>query len=115
MIIGIQGSKAFYDYAIFLNAMTRLLRKMDSEDTELVFLTAGPHKVNDMIYEFVNVSNWKSRGIKTKVVKMPPKALAERMDSIDEFVYLCLPKEPVSFLVKEAEDHELIPQISRYP
>lgn len=115
MIVGIQGSRNFYDYAVFLNAMHRVLSKLPEGDTELTILSAGPYKVNDMAYEFINVSNWKSRGIKAKVVKMPPKAIAERMIDIDQFVYLCLPKEPESFLVKEAEDHDIIPQVSRYP
>lgn len=114
MIVGIQGSREFYDYAIFLNAMRRVLSKFPEGDKELVILSAGPFKVNDMAYTFINVSDWKSRGIKAKVVKMPPKAIAERMSDIDEFVYFCLPKEPESFLVKEAEDHDIIPQISRY-
>lgn len=114
MIIGMQGSRNFNDYAIFLNAMQRVLSGFKDNDTEVVILTAGPYRVNEMAHEFINVSNWKSRGIKAKVVPMPPKALAERMSSLDEFVYFCLPKEPLSFLVKEAEDHELIPVVFRY-
>jgi len=114
MIIGIHGSKNFNDYAVFLNAMTRVLKYLGDDDKEITIISAGPFKVSDMAYEFINVSNWKSRGIKAKVVKMPPKALAERMADVDEFIYLCLPKEPESFLVKEAEDHEIIPQVFRY-
>lgn len=115
MIVGIQGSRDFQDYAVFLTAMHRILSKFPEGDKEFTILSAGPYKVNDMAYTFINVSNWKSRGIRAKVVKMPPKALIERMVDMDEFVYLCLPKEPESFLVKEAEDHDIIPQISRYP
>jgi hypothetical protein len=120
MIIGMQGSRSFGtrtidDYPVFLSAMLRVLQKFPEGDNEIVILTAGPHRINEMIYEFINVSDWKSRGIKTKVVKMPAKALAERLGSIDEFVYICRPKEPESWLCKEAEDKELVPQISRYP
>lgn len=114
MIVGLQGSRNFNDYAIFLHAMQRVLSDFNSEDTEFVVLTAGPFRINEMAHEFINVSDWKSRGIKAKVVQMPPKALAERMSSLDEFVYLCLPREPESFLVKEAEDNEIIPRVFRY-
>lgn len=114
MIIGIQGSRSFQDYSIFLNGMTRVLNNFNTEDDEFVILSAGPFRVNEMASEFINVSNWKSRGIKAKLVKMPPKAIAERMGSIDDFVYFCLPKEPVSFLVDEAEKFDLIPLVYRF-
>lgn len=114
MLVGLQGSRNFNDYAIFLNAMRRVLAEFQEGDDTFVILSAGPHRINEMAQEFINVSNWKSRGIKAKLVKMPPKAVAERMADIDEFVYLCLPKEPESFLVKEAEDSDIIPKVFRY-
>ena len=114
MIIGIQGSRNFNDYAVFLNAMQRVLNGFEDGDTEFTILSAGPFRINEMAQEFINVSNWKSRGIKAKVVKMPPKAIEERMGSLDTFVYLCNSKEPVSYLVKEADDHDIFPQVFRY-
>lgn len=115
MIIGMQGSRTFYDYAIFLNAMQRILI-IAKEETEIVFLTSGPHRVNDMIMEFTNISerSLKARGIKTKVVKMPAIALKERIHDLDYFVYLCLPKEPVSDLVREAEAKDIEVGVYRY-
>lgn len=116
MIIGIQGSRSFNDYSIFLNAMLRVLQEMKEDDNELVFLSAGPHRVNDMILEFINVSNWNRGGrvIKPKLVRMPVKALEERVYDLDEFVYLSLPKEPETALVKAADDAGLIPRVFRY-
>jgi hypothetical protein len=34
------------------------MQDLEEEDNELVFLSVGPHRVNDMIMEFINVSNW---------------------------------------------------------
>ena len=114
MIVGMQGSRSFDDYSIFLNAMLRVLNSFESGDTEFTILTAGPFRINEMAQEFVNVSDWKSRGIKAKVVKMPAVALTERMGAIDQFVYFCNPKEPLSPLVKEADKHDIFPQVFRY-
>lgn len=116
MIIGIQGSRNFNDYSIFLNAMLRVLQEMKEEDNDIVFFSAGPHKLNNMISEFINVSNWNrgGRNIKPKLVKMPAKAVEERIYDLDEFIYLCLPKEPETPLVKAADDAGIIPRVFRY-
>lgn len=115
MIIGIQGSRNFTDYQIFLRAMGTALYDL-GEDTEITILSAGPYKINDMAMEFVNVSerSLKARGIKARVVKMPPKALKERMHDVNYFVYFSLPKEPVSDLVRHAEDIDIEVGIYRY-
>lgn len=115
MIIGMQGSRNFNDYAIFLNAMTRIMN-IAKEEKEIVFMTAGPHRVNDMLMEFTNVSerSLKARGIKVKVVKMPSVALKERIHDIDYLVYLCLPKEPVSDLIREAQNKDAEVAVYRY-
>lgn len=114
MIIGIQGSRNFSDYSIFLRAMGTVL--YDLEDGELTILSAGPHKVNDMAMEFTNVSerSLKARGIKTKVVKMPAVALKERISDLDYFIYFSLPKETESDLVREANDKDIEVGIYRY-
>jgi len=113
MIVGIQGSRNFKDYTVFLRAMGTALHDL-GEDEEFVIISAGPYKVNEMALEFINVSNWKSRGIKAKVVKMPPAALKERIADLDYFVYFSLPKESESDLVREAQDKDVEVGIYRY-
>lgn len=110
-----QGSRNFNDYNVFLRAMGTALYDLDG-DTEFTILSAGPHRVNEMAMEFVNVSerSLKARGIKAKVVKMPPIALKERIHDLDYFVYFSLPKEPTSDLVKEAEDKDIEVAIYRF-
>jgi hypothetical protein len=83
-------------------------------DEEFTIISAGPYRVNEMALEFINVSNWKSRGIKAKVVKMPPVALKERISDLDYFVYFSLPKESESDLVREAQDKDIEVGIYRY-
>ena len=108
MIVGIQASRNFNDYSVFLRAMGTALYGLN-EDSEFVLLTAGPHKLNDMAMEFVNVSerSLKAKGIKAKVVKMPDKALKERLHDLDSFLYFSLPKETPSSLALEAEAKDL--------
>ena len=113
MIVGIQGSRNFKDYSVFLRAMGTALHGLGN-DEEFTILSAGPYKVNEMALEFINVSNWKSRGIKAKVVKMPPVALKERIHNLDMFVYFSLPKEAETDLVREAQDKDIEVGIYRY-
>lgn len=115
MIVGMHGSKNFNDYQVFLRAMGTALYDLD-EDKEFTILTAGPHRVNEMAMEFINISerSLKARGIKAKVVKMPPIALKERIADLDYFIFFSLPKEPASDLVREAEDKDIEVAIYRY-
>ena len=113
MIVGIQGSRNFNDYTVFLRAMGTALHDLDG-DEEFTIISAGPYRINEMALEFINVSNWKSRGIKAKVVKMPPVALKERIADLDYFVYFSLPKESESDLVREAQDKDVEVGIYRY-
>lgn len=113
MIIGIQGSKNFNDYSVFLFAMRATLQDL-GDDKEFVILSAGPHRVNEMAMEFINVSNWRSRGIKAKVVKMPPLALEERLYDIDRLLYLSLKKESLSDLARGAQDKDIDVRVYRF-
>ena len=116
MIIGIQGSKNFNDYSVFLRAMGTALSSMDKEDKEFTLISAGPSRVNSMGMEFCNVSErtLKAQGIKAKVVKVPVAWFKSNMHNVDYFMYFSLPKEPTSFLVKDAEDLDIEVGIYRY-
>jgi hypothetical protein len=108
MIIGIQGTKNFDDYAVFLRGMGTALSGMDSDDKEIVIFSAGPLNINEFAMEFLNVSNWKARGIKAKLVKFPPSVVKEKMHELDHFLYFSKPKEPYTDLV-EAADAKSVP------
>jgi len=116
MKIGIQGSRNFHDYTIFLRAMGTALSALGDDDESIVFFTAGPYKVNSMVMEFANVSErgLKARGKSVQVVKVSPKWLKSKMGEMNHFVYLSLPKEPLSELVREAEDKDIFVGVYRY-
>ena len=117
MIVGIQGSKNFNDYSVFLRAMGTTLSMLDkSESKELTVMSAGPSKINSFALEFANVSerSLKSRGIKIKIVRVPPTWFKTNMHVINYFMYFSLPKETASDLIREAEDKDIDVGIYRY-
>lgn len=105
MIVGIQGTKAFDDYGIFMVAARSILTALSEEDSSLLILTSGPHNVNDMVTEFFNVSerSLRARGIKVKVVKVPPSAIQQRLFEIDFLIFLSKPKESMTALMQHAK------------
>ena len=116
MIIGVQGTKEFSDYPVFLRAMGVALSSLKENDPYFYIYTAGPSKVNSMVMEFVNISerNMKARGKKIKMYKVPPSWIKENMDSINYFAFLSKPNESVSNLVREAELKQIEVGIFRY-
>ena len=95
MIIGMQGSRNFDDYNIFRRAMGTALYSL-GEDKE------------------ITERSMKARGLKMKIVKMPPEAIKERLLDLDYFIYFGQPKEPVSDLVEKAEAKDVEVVIYRY-
>ena len=90
MIVGIQGSKNFTDYNVFLRAMGVALSMLPEEDTDILVASAGPLNINNMGMEFVNISerSLKARGIRIKLIKIPPSWIKDNIHSIDYFAYL---------------------------
>jgi hypothetical protein len=105
MIVAIQGSKNFNDYNVFLRAMGVALSSLPEGDTEFTIASAGPLHINQMGLEFSNVSerSLKARGIKIKMIKVPPSWIKENIDSVNYFAFFSGAKEPQSALVSYAE------------
>lgn len=116
MIVGIQGTKSFSDYNIFLRAMGTALSSMTDGDTEFLLYSSGPNNINTMAMEFINVSerSLKARGIKTRVFKVPPKWMVSNITDFDYVAYFSKPKEPVSQVVDAAEAKDIEVGIYRY-
>jgi hypothetical protein len=116
MIVVVQGTKNFNDYSIFLSGMRSALIRRDESDKELIVFTAGPININNMAMEFLNVTerSLKAKGIKTKLVKIPPKWIEDNHSDIDYFAYYCLPKESVSSSVEFARAKDIDVQIYRH-
>ena len=116
MILGIQATKNFSDYSVFLRAMRVALSDMKDEDKSIVIFSAGPANLNAMGLEFCNVSenSLKARGISIKFIKLSPGMLKDKMIELDYFAFFSEPKESVSGLVREAEDKDIEVGIFRY-
>jgi hypothetical protein len=108
MIVATQGTKSFDEYPIFLRAMGTALSQMKEDDKEFLVYSAGPAKLNSMALEFCNVSErgFKTRGIKIRLVKIPPSWIKENIHSINYFAFFSKPKEAISPLVSYAESKD---------
>lgn len=116
MIIGVQGSKNFTDYQIFLRAMGTALSTIKPGDKEIFIYSAGPSNVNSMCMEFSNVveRSMKARGIRIKMQKAPIKWMKEHINSFNYFVYLSKPKENLSELATLADKKDIEMGVYRY-
>ena len=116
MKIGIQGTKDFSDYSVFLRAMRVALSDLKQDETEFIIYSAGPAKINSFAIEFINITErtMKTQGIRTRVIKLSPGTLKKEMGSMDYFAYFCVPKESANDLVREAEDKDIEVGIFRY-
>ena len=108
MIVAVQGTSSFSEYAIFLRAMGTALSQLDKDDKEFFIYSAGPSKINSMALEFTNVSerSFKARGIKVRTFKVPPSWIKENIHTIEYFAFFSKPKEPVSPIVSYAESKD---------
>jgi hypothetical protein len=88
--------------------MGTALSDMKDEDKEFYIYSAGPSHLNSMAMEFSNVSerSLKARGIRIKMIKIPPSWIKENIHSIEYFAFFSKPKEPVSSLVSYAESKD---------
>jgi hypothetical protein len=104
MIVAVQGSRDFSDYQVVLRAMGVAMSSLKEEDKYIYIYSAGPSNINNMMMEFVNLSErgLKLRGKKIKLHKVAPAWIEENILQFDYFVYLCLPKEKMSVLAHKA-------------
>lgn len=116
MIVGIQATKSFDNYAVFLRGISVALSGIKDDDKSVTIFSAGPVNLNSMALEFSNKTEdrFKSMGMKIKLVKVPAKWFNENMLTVDYFAYFSLPKEPVTPLIREANDHDVENGIFRY-
>lgn len=116
MIIGVQASRNFDEYSVFLRAMGTALSMMDEEDPQFTIYSAGPARLNSMALEFANVSerSLKARGIRVRVTKVPASFIKNNIEELGYFAYFSKPKEPVSDLVSYAEGKDAEVGVYRY-
>lgn len=105
MKVLIQGSKAFEDYNVFMRAMAVALSSLKGTEDSITFYSAGPHRVNNFLTGFVNLSEdgMKNRGMSIKMYKVAHAWVEEHLDEIDYFVYLSNHNEKPSRLANMAD------------
>jgi hypothetical protein len=113
-MVGVQGTKSFNDYAVYLSGMALVLRRLKDQDTELTIFSAGPKRIGEMAEEFVNVSNFKARGIKAKVVMVPERWMRENHYNLEMFSFFANEKESFSDLVNFLDSKDVDVQVHRY-
>lgn len=116
MIIGVQGTRNFNDYTVFLRAMGTALSTKPEDDNEIYIYTVGPYQVNAMTMEFCNVSerSLKARGIKLKFIKVPPSWIKNNINKVNYFAFFSKPKEPISDIVELADAKNIDVGVYRY-
>ena len=117
MIVALQGTRGFNDYSIFLRGMGVALRNMDRDnDTEFIVYSAGPSQINSFAMEFLNINerSLKAYGIRTKLVKVPPKWLEEHVHTFNYVLYFSKPKESLSPIVDLADAKGIDVGVYRY-
>jgi hypothetical protein len=114
MIIGVQGTKEFSDYNVFLRAMGVALS--DVGDGEFHVYSAGPAQINSFTAEFCNRSedSLKQRGIKVKYHKVPSSYIEDNANSFDYFAFLSTPNQRPSRLTAAMELNGVEVGIFRY-
>jgi hypothetical protein len=116
MIVGVQGTGSFDDYKVFLRAMGVAMSSLSEQDLHFYIYSAGPGNVNDMVSEFVNLSErgMKSRGKKIKMYKVAPSWISENIKDINYFAFLSKENEQLSKLIDEAKTNNVDYGIFRY-
>jgi len=116
MILGIQGTRKFDDYNIFLRSMHTALSEMSTEDKSITIYSAGTANINSMATEFTNISerSLKARGIRIRLLKLSPNMLLDKINELDYLVILCKPGERTPDSVSIAEENGIDVGIYRY-
>ena len=107
MKVLVQGSKEFDDYSVFMRAMSVALSSLNGGDTIFEVYSVGPKRTNNLVLEFMNVSEdgMVDRGLDARKYFVPFSWAENNMDKIDYFIYLSNPTERGSRLLALAEHH----------
>ena len=116
MIVGVQGSRNFDDYAVFLRAMGTALSMLKEDDKEFLIYSVGPAKVNSMAIEFANVTerSMKAKGIRVRVNKIPFSWAKQNIFELDYFAFFGKPGDRPSELVDLADRKNVEAGVYRY-
>lgn len=118
MMVVVQGTNEFNDYAVFLRAMGVMLSSMPSTDKEFTVYSVGSKESNihKFAMEFCNLSEkgMKSRGKKIKTYRAVDDWIKEYISDMNYFAFFSKPKQPLSSLAKIAQNENIELGIFQY-
>ena len=116
MIVAIHGSRSFNDYNIFLRAMHTALAQLPEDDKMITIMSAGPAQINSFGQEFSNITerSLKARGIRIKIVKIPPSWMKDNLSSINYLAYFSKPKESLPDIINLADAKDIEVGVYRF-
>ena len=86
MRILVYGTDKFEDYPTFMRGMVVAIEdNMTANDGKIEVFTAGPHKINNFVAEFINRSEgmFKQNGIKARFSRVRKAEVIESFESYD--------------------------------
>lgn len=116
MIVVVQGTKGFNDYSVFLSGIRSALIHLPEGDKQFTVFSAGPANINSMAMEFINVTerSLKAKGIRSKLVKVPPSWIEQNHADIDLLAYYALPKESIPDMITRVSNKGVNVQFYRF-
>jgi hypothetical protein len=96
--------------------MHTALTQLPDGDTSVTIMSAGPAQINSFGQEFANITerSLKARGIRIKVVKIPPSWIKDNLAKINYFAYFSKPKESLPDLVTLADAKDIEVGVYRF-
>jgi len=116
MKVGMQSSKAFDDYTVFMRAMGVALSPLKNDEKELLIYCAGTRKLQGFLDGFVNLTEngMVNRGMSIKLHPVAPRWMESHIKELDYFIYLSRPMDSWSRLTHLADEADIETGIFQY-
>jgi hypothetical protein len=114
--VGMQSSKAFDDYTVFMRAMGVALSPLRDGDNDLTLYCAGTRKLQGFLDGFVNLTEngMVNRGMSIKLYPVAPNWMEHHVAEMDYFAYLSRPMDKWSRLTHLADEAGIETGIFQY-
>jgi hypothetical protein len=96
--------------------MHTALTQLPEDDKMITIMSAGPAQINSFGQEFSNITerSLKARGIRIKIVKIPPSWIKDNIKDINYLAYFSKPKESLPDIVDLADAKDVEVGVYRY-
>jgi hypothetical protein len=96
--------------------MHTALTQLPEHDKMITIMSAGPAQINSFGQEFSNITerSLKARGIKIKIVKIPPSWIKDNLNEINYLAYFSKPKESLPEIIELADAKDIEVGVYRF-